>query len=313
MSLPLPIISAEPEVPDAPMVALTHLDELWFQVAGTLCNLTCSHCFISCSPHNRSFGFLSLDTVSRALDESVALGVKEYYFTGGEPFLNPDMTAILERTLHYGPATVLTNGTVFREEWLRRLAEAEAASRYSLEFRVSIDGFNAATNDPVRGAGTFERALRGVRQLLTHGFLPIITVARTRDDADEGELFRGFVELLRTHGCERPRVKILPTLRLGAETTRQRGYREDERVTADMMEGFDPNHLLCSHARLVTDRGVFVCPILLESPGTRLGATLGDALQPYPLRHRACFTCYQYGTLCANPTGMEEVASAPKA
>ena len=68
-----------------------HLDDLWFQVAGTLCNLDCTHCFISCSPHNHTFGFLDLATVRRVLDESVALGVKEYYFTGGEPFLNRDM------------------------------------------------------------------------------------------------------------------------------------------------------------------------------------------------------------------------------
>src|SRR5258708_29566289 len=136
MAIPLPILDRP-----APVVLLAHLDDLWFQVGGTLCNLTCRHCFISCSPHNHSFGFLNLETVRRYLDESVALGVKEYYFTGGEPFLNPDMTAILELTLHYGPATVLTNGTVFKEEWLSRLERAEKESPYSLEFRVSIDGF----------------------------------------------------------------------------------------------------------------------------------------------------------------------------
>src|SRR5207302_789810 len=134
---------------ELPIVPLTHLDDLWFQVSGTLCNLTCTHCFISCSPHNRAFGFLSLETVRRALEESVALGVKEYYFTGGEPFLHRDMLAILELTLQYGPATVLTNGTVLKDAWLRRLAVAEAASPYSLELRVSIDGPDAATNDPI--------------------------------------------------------------------------------------------------------------------------------------------------------------------
>src|SRR3984957_18203428 len=117
MPIPLPVFDTP-----APEVALAHLDDLWFQVAGTLCNLTCRHCFISCSPHNHSFGFLSLDTVRRVLDESVELGVKEYYFTGGEPFLNRDMTDILELTLRYGPATVLTNGTVFNDKWLERLA-----------------------------------------------------------------------------------------------------------------------------------------------------------------------------------------------
>src|SRR5258708_1646463 len=126
MSVPLPILNMP-----VPEVAPAHLDDLWFQVAGTLCNLTCRHCFISCSPHNHAFGFLDLATVERFLEQSTRLGVKEYYFTGGEPFLNRDMTAILERTLHFGPATVLTNGTVFKDEWLARLRQAEDASLYS--------------------------------------------------------------------------------------------------------------------------------------------------------------------------------------
>src|SRR5262249_28241431 len=155
------------------------------QVTGTRCNLACRHCFISCSPHNDSFGFLSFEEVQRRLDESVALGVKEYYFTGGEPFLHPRMVEILELTLRYGAATVLPNGTVLKDAWLGRLARAEAASPYSLEFRVSIDGCSARTNDPVRGEGTFERALDGVARLVRHGFLPIVTVARTADDQDE--------------------------------------------------------------------------------------------------------------------------------
>src|SRR6266480_2543252 len=144
MALSLPILDTP-----APEVPLAHLDHLWFQVGGTLCNLTCRHCFISCSPHNHSFGFLDLETARRYLDESVALGVKEYYFTGGEPFLNRDMTAILELTLQYGPASVLTNGTVFKPEWLDCLRTAELASPYSLEFRVSMDGYTAAENDAV--------------------------------------------------------------------------------------------------------------------------------------------------------------------
>jgi len=295
MFIPLPILDTP-----APVVPLAHLDDLWFQVAGTLCNLTCNHCFISCSPHNHAFGFLDLESVRQALDESVRLGVKEYYFTGGEPFLHRDMVAILELTLQYGPASVLTNGTVFKDEWLAQLRRAEEASSYSLEFRVSIDGFTPAENDPVRGPGTFERAMRGVRQLVAHGFLPIITVARTRDDADDIALFEGFVRVLKANGYPRPRLKILPTLRLGAEVQRQRGYSDDERVTPEMFDGFDQGLLLCNHSRIVTDRGVFVCPILIEAADARLGDTLPQALTSYALRHHACYTCYQYGTICSN-------------
>ncbi len=282
------------------MVPLAHLDDLWFQVGGTLCNLTCRHCFISCSPHNRSFGFLSLAEVERHLHASVALGVKEYYFTGGEPFLNPEMTAILERTLDYGPATVLTNGTVLKDEWLKTLARAEQRSQYSLEFRVSIDGFSAETNDPIRGEGTFERAMQGVRQLLRFGFLPIITAALTGDDQDAEALVAGFVRVLKERGYARPRLKLLPTLRLGAEVERQRGYRADERVTEEMLEGFDQDQLICNHSRIVTDRGVYVCPILIEAPDARLGDSLEDSLGGYALRHQACYTCWQHGNICSN-------------
>ena len=293
---------------ELPMVALTHLDDLWFQVAGTVCNLTCTHCFISCSPHNHNFGFLDLATVKRHLDESVALGVKEYYFTGGEPFLNRDMVSILELTLQYGPATVLTNGTVFKDEWLDRLRSAENASLYSLEFRVSMDGATPAENDAVRGAGTFERILGGVRRLLDHGFLPILTVTRTRDDQDDSEIFHGFVTLLKDLGYARPRIKVLPTLRIGAETHRERPYFDDERVTPAMMADYDPNLLVCSHSRMVTDRGVFVCPILIETPAAKLGAKLADAQQPFAIQHSACYTCYQYGALCSNASSQQRDA-----
>ena len=287
----------------APLLELSHLDHLWFQVAGTLCNLTCHHCFIRCSPHNDSFGFLKLEEVKGRLEESVKLGVKEYYFTGGEPFLNRDMTAILIETLRYGPATVLTNGTVLKDDWLISLAEAEQVSKYSLEFRVSIDGFSAESNDPIRGTGTFQRALRGIVQLVNHGFLPIITAARTWPDTEEEQIVGQFVTMLKNSGYGRPRLKILPALQMGAEQDRTHGYRDSERITQALMEDYDTSQLVCEHSRIVTDRGVYVCPILIDSSDARLGETLADADRPFALKHGACFTCYQYGAICSNASG----------
>jgi molybdenum cofactor biosynthesis enzyme MoaA len=291
----------------SPLLELSHLDHLWFQVAGTLCNLTCHHCFIRCSPHNDSFGFLKLEEVKGRLEESVKLGVKEYYFTGGEPFLNRDMTAILIETLRYGPATVLTNGTVLKDDWLTSLAEAEQASRYSLEFRVSIDGFSAESNDPIRGTGTFQRALQGIVQLVNHGFLPIITAARTWPDTEDEQIVGQFVTMLMKSGYPRPRLKILPTLQMGAEQDRTHGYRDSERITQALMEDYDTSQLVCEHSRIVTDRGVYVCPILVDSSDARLGETLADADRPFALKHGACFTCYQYGAICSNASGNSAV------
>lgn len=286
----------------SPTIELSSLDHLWFQVGGTLCNLQCHHCFISCHPKNDAFGFLTLEEVKRRLEESVALGTKEYYFTGGEPFLNREIVPILARTLEYGPATVLTNGTVLKPEWLERLRAAEEASLFSLEFRVSIDGPTPEMNDPIRGPRTFQRAMNGVRLLAEHGFLPIITMTRTWDELQDEEVLGRFRGVLQEHGCNRPRLKVLPRLQIGAEAHRTEGYGPHDRVTPQMMAGYDENQLICNHSRVVTDRGVYVCPILLDFPDARLGETLEDAAVGFPLRHGACFTCYQYGAICTNPS-----------
>ena len=301
-------------VEHSPSVSLAALDQLWFQVAGTLCNLTCHHCFISCSPHNRSFGFLTLETVKQRLEEARELGVKEYYFTGGEPFLNPQMTAILVATLQYGPATVLTNGTVWKDEWLETLNRAEQTSEYSLEFRVSIDGFSAQTNDPIRGEGTFDRALQGIQRLVEAGFLPIITATRTWPQASELEIIREFRKTLQKAGYTRPRLKILPSLKIGAESQRTSGYGPLDRVTTEMLDGYDQSQLVCHQSRIVSDRGVHVCPILIDTPDSLLGQTLKDAAVDFPLSHGACYTCYQYGSICTNPSGAsgsQTTASSP--
>jgi AdoMet-dependent heme synthase len=292
-----------------PWIDIEHLDHLWFQVAGTLCNLTCHHCFISCNPKNDAFGFLSLEEVRHRLEESVPLGVKEYYFTGGEPFLNPEMTDILIETLRFGPATVLTNGTVLKDEWLRRLRAAEEKSLYSLEFRVSIDGFSPEMNDPVRGAGTFARAMRGVSKLVEHDFLPIVTAARVWPLDEERDVIAGFTRVLREHGYARPRLKILPTLHIGAEVTRSHGYLPGERVTPEMLTDYDQGQLVCHHSRIVTDRGVHVCPILIEAPDSLLGDSLSESLRPYAIEHGACSTCYQYGAICSNASSSVQAIS----
>ena len=181
-------------------------------------------------------------------------------------------------------------------------AAAEAASPYSLEFRLSIDGFSPETNDPIRGEGTFDRAMRGVISLVEHGFLPIITAARTWSDEQDAEMVGRFVEMLEEGGYDRPRLKILPTLHLGAEVERTHGYSESERVTESMMVDYDVSQMICEHSRMVTDRGVYVCPLLIETDDACLGAELSESLGPYVIKHGACYTCFQYGSICSNPS-----------
>lgn len=283
---------------DAPRVALQSLDTLWFQVGGTVCNLACTHCFVSCSPTNHTHQFLRLAEVERYLAEAAALGVREYYFTGGEPFLNPDMEAILAATLRQGPANVLTNGLLLDPDRCRRLRALADTAEYSLDLRVSLDGYDAASNDPIRGAGTFERILEGLRHLAEAELNPVVTVTEVCRDASEDAGKERFFELLRTLGLARPRLKVLPVFQIGAEAERGGAYQSWQRLReGDAPEG-GWDHLQCSSCRMVTDQGVWVCPILVNEPTGRMGETLADTLGPFELAHPACWTCHVYGVSC---------------
>jgi MoaA/NifB/PqqE/SkfB family radical SAM enzyme len=282
----------------APRVALSSLDVVWFQVGGTLCNLACRHCFVSCSPTNHTHEMMSLAEVRPYLDEAARLGAKEYYFTGGEPFLNPEMEAILEATLEVGPATVLTNGLLLDERRCRRLRELADGSRYSLDVRVSLDGWDAASNDPIRGERTFERILAAIVELHRAGLDPVVTVTEVHAELGSERGKERFLELLRARGIAKARLKVLPLFRIGAEAERAGAYESWQRLRAsDAPEG-DFDHLQCSACRMVTDQGVWVCPILVNEPSARMGETLADALGPFELRHQACWTCHAYGVSC---------------
>jgi MoaA/NifB/PqqE/SkfB family radical SAM enzyme len=282
----------------APQVALRSLDTLWFQVAGTVCNIACTHCFISCSPTNHTHEMLRLADVQRHLDDAVRLGVREYYFTGGEPFLNPDMEAILAATLEVGPANVLTNGLLLDPARCARLKAMADASDYSLDLRVSLDGYDATTNDPIRGEGTFVRILEGVRNLVAAGLNPVITVTEACREAGTDAGKARFFELLRELGIERPRLKILPVFQIGAEAERTGAYESWQRLREGEVADGSWDHLQCSACRMVTDQGVWVCPILVNEPEGKMGEALADTLGSFPLEHPACWTCHVYGVSC---------------
>jgi molybdenum cofactor biosynthesis enzyme MoaA len=243
---------------------------------------------------------MSFDQVLPYLEEAVQLGIKEFYFTGGEPFINPDLPKILASTLRIGPATVLTNGTLFSPELVKELATMRDASIYSLELRVSIDGFSTETNDPIRGPGTFKRAMRGIKLLLDGGFLPIITAMRSWPIEQDAAQLTGFKNSLAEIGYSYPRIKLLPSLKIGQEALRDRGYSEHDYITKSMMVGYDSSELMCSNSRIISVRGVHVCPILVDQPDSILGTRLSDAKPAFELRYQACMTCYQYGALCSN-------------
>ena len=282
-------------MPDSPpQLPLVHLSSLWFQVTGLLCNLECTHCLVDSSPQNRSMPFLDRETIRTYLREADALGVKEIYFTGGEPFLHREMTGILEDALAAFPTTVLTNGTLITERTAEALGALQARSRYSLEVRVSIDHPDPERNDAVRGAGAHEKAIRAVLRLERAGLLPIVTATEMLQGS-EGSAYERFLSALSEAGVRRPRVKILPVFRTGKiEET-------GPLLTPPMLEGVDPLLLQCASARAVTALGIYACPILVGKGAALLGAgSLANGLGDVPLFHPACTTCYETGMTCAN-------------
>ena len=285
--------------PGVPTQPLHHLDALWIQVAGSRCNLTCTHCFVSCGPTASHHAFMSRDEVRGRVAEAIALGVRELYFTGGEPFLHPEMLEILAEAIAVLPSTLLTNGTLFTEARAGALARLAREARFSLELRVSLDGDDAESHDAFRGAGSFERTIAGLLRLERHGLLPIVT-ATEHGDEDPSHCRERYAAMLRARGITRPRVKTLPLFRLGREAERARGYDEAESLRDLPPERFDPHRLQCGTSRAVTSRGVFVCPLLVDEPAARIADRLDLGLGPQPLDHGACFTCWVTGMTCGN-------------
>ena len=281
-----------------PEVPLKELETLWMQVGGTLCNLECTHCFISCGPKNDTIAMMTLAQVEERLRESRELGVKDYYITGGEVFINPEIFEILAAILNCGPLDALTNGTQITSEKAKRLRTIQDASKHPLRFRVSMEHFDEDKNDVIRGKNAYRKAITGIVCLAEAGFSPILTVTRTWEEESDSEMESKFVEFLRKSGVMQPQIKILPGFLLGQLAENERDYSQDEYVTEKCFEDFDITQLQCATSRMATGEGVYVCPILVDNPVARMGDTLGHTLRPFPLSHSACYTCRVTGMTC---------------
>lgn len=294
----LPLLINEPGAGHAPVVPFLRLSALWIQITGTWCNLECTHCINASGPDDPWLKPIAPDVAREAIREADELGVKEIYFTGGEPFLHGEFLALLTDALAVAPTTVLTNGTLIDDAMADRLAALARGAAYSLEIRVSLDDTDPEKNDRVRGAGVFDKAVRAIQLLHERGLLPIVTATEIMSHEHAGgrgmyERFRGFLAGL---GIEKPRVKIMPVFALG-RSSRGGGRR----LTEEDLEGFDRGTLQCSESRVVADGGVYACPILAGLPGAKLSdGGLEASFRDAPLYHPSCVTCHETGMTCKN-------------
>ena len=140
-------------------VALNALGTLWFNT-GTLCNLTCANCYIESSPANDRLVYLTAAEVAEFLDEIARddLATKEIGFTGGEPFMNPQLIEMLGEALGRGlSALVLTNAMRPMMKCADTLVDLRARYGDRLALRVSLDHHTQARHDEERGPHTWER------------------------------------------------------------------------------------------------------------------------------------------------------------
>ncbi len=278
-------------------MALAGLETLWFNT-GTLCNLACMTCYIESSPTNDALAYLTLADVTAYLDEIARddLPVREIGFTGGEPFMNRDMPAMIALSQARGFETlVLTNA-------MRPLRRFEAAllalPRERLTLRVSLDHYTSVVHEAERGAGSFAIALDGIGWLAANGFA-LALAGRHLEGESEATARAGYAALFAELGLSLPPLVLFPEMDAGADVP--------EITTACWgILNVAPQSLMCASSRMVVRRRgavapvVLACTLLAYDPQFELGATLVAASRPVALNHPHCARfCVLGGASCA--------------
>ncbi|SPF80796.1 radical SAM protein [Pseudoprimorskyibacter insulae] len=291
---------------DRARVALTRPETLWFNT-GTLCNIECSNCYIESSPENDRLVYLTADEVVGYLDQIAERGwpIREIAFTGGEPFMNPDIIAMLRDALQRGfEVLVLTNAMrpMMRPRVQAGLAQLAAEFGQHLTLRVSLDHWRRDFHDKERGAGSFDKTLRGMRWLKETG-LQMTVAGRSLWHEDEAETRAGFAELFMAEdfaidALNPAQTVIFPEMDLTVEVP--------EITTACWgILGKTPDSVMCASSRMVVKRkgaapSVVACTLLPYDTAFDLGATLAEAEADVPLNHPHCAKfCVLGGASCS--------------
>jgi pyruvate-formate lyase-activating enzyme/diadenosine tetraphosphatase ApaH/serine/threonine PP2A family protein phosphatase len=188
------------------------------------CNLACDYCVVASSPTARRRE-LAADRFIALVDEAVAEGFTELYITGGEPFVRADMTQLVEYACERLPTVVLTNAMLFTGR--RRLELQRLARKPGLVLQSSLDGARAATHDGWRGAGSWQRAIDGIRFAASLGLPLRVAMTQTPDNREEVEPLR---ELLAGLGVSGDAFAVRPLVKRGFAADAQEGILVSDSV-----------------------------------------------------------------------------------
>jgi uncharacterized Fe-S cluster-containing radical SAM superfamily protein len=286
-------------------VAIPALKTLWFNT-GTLCNITCAGCYIESSPRNDRLAYLSLDDVTPLLAEArlhhPSLG--KIGFTGGEPFMNPQIITMIEDALQADyRVLVLTNAMKPMHLKRRELASLRARFGERLTIRVSLDHYAQQQHEDVRGPRTWAPALAGLKWLSDNGF-GLAVAARLIWPEGEAALRTGFAAMFEAHGI-RVNAQDPHALVLFPDMDDNTDVAEITESCWDILHK-DPRDVMCASARMVVRRkgdskpSVVACTLIPYDPQFELGHTLADAMRPVSLNHRHCAKfCVLGGASCS--------------
>ena len=276
------------------------LDELWFHT-GTACNLACPFCLEGSKPGDNRLQRITLADAQPFVDEALELGVKQFSFTGGEPFVVRQFVDILEYAASKRPCLVLTNGT---EPLLKRLKQLERLQRapHAVSFRISIDWPDRQRHERGRGEGTFDQSLRSIAELRQMGFG--VSLARQIDpNENTDEVDSSYRTMLRSLGVDSDvRIVSFPDFSTPGQNV------EVPRITEDCMTRYHDadsrQRFMCAFSKMVIKKNgrmrVYACTLVDDDEFYDQGSNLRSALQQrVKLRHHRCYTCFANGASCS--------------
>ncbi|HYM73836.1 MAG TPA: radical SAM protein [Stellaceae bacterium] len=286
-------------------VALKALETLWFNT-GSICNLTCQNCYIESSPTNDRLAYLSAAEVSRYLDEiaSLQLGTELIGFTGGEPFLNRELPAMLEDALVRGFHTiVLTNAMKPMHKMKSALLALRDRYGDRLTIRVSLDHYGAAVHELERGPRSWTPTLDGLDWLAANGF-SVNVASRYLSGEPEAELRQGFARLFAEHGIALDAQDPV-ALMVFPEMDPMVDVPEITTACWDILQK-SPDSVMCATSRMVVKHkgaaapNVVACTLLPYDKLWDLGPSLAGATGAVPLNHPHCAKfCVLGGAACS--------------
>ena len=288
-------------------VALSNPQTLWFNT-GTLCNIECTNCYILSSPTNDALVYITAEEVRGYLDQLKARnwGVREIAFTGGEPFMNPEMIGIAEASLARGyDVLILTNAMLpmMRKRMREGLLRLNAAYPDKLTLRISVDHYRADLHDAERGKGALAKTITGMKWLSENGFTMAVAGRSVFEDTD-ADSRAGYAAFYAEHGfnidAEDPVMTVLfPEMDESVEVPE---------ITTACWGILDksPDAVMCASSRMVVKRrgaeklAVLACTLLPYSPEFELGETLEEAERDVALNHPHCAKfCVLGGASCS--------------